>query len=129
MENKLTKTAIKKRAMIKALEKSLGIVTSACQDVGIARETHYEWLRIDPEYKRLVDGIEDVAIDFAESSLYNNIKNKDVASTIFFLKTKGRRRGYAEHQQIDLNNNITSKSTPEEAARFFKELLNECEEK
>ena len=31
---------ITKKAMIDALEKSLGIVTSACKAVGISRETH-----------------------------------------------------------------------------------------
>ena len=38
---KADKTDINKKAMIIALEKSLGIVTPACKNVGISRDTHY----------------------------------------------------------------------------------------
>jgi hypothetical protein len=106
MEENATKSNSKKRAMIKALEKSLGVVTSACKDAKIDRVTHYRWLQSDEEYKRKVDDIENVAIDFAESRLFGNIKNGDVASTIFFLKTKGKQRGYTEKQEIDMNANL-----------------------
>ena len=33
-----------KKAMLEALEKSLGIVTTAAKSVGITRKTHYDWL-------------------------------------------------------------------------------------
>jgi len=83
----MTNNDINKKSMIEALEKSLGIVTSACKAVGISRETHYRWLRED----------------FAESQLHKQIKEGEVSSTIFFLKTKGKRRGYVERQEIDTN--------------------------
>ena len=41
--SKRTKSDILKKEIIKALEKSLGIVTTACKNVGIARSTYYEW--------------------------------------------------------------------------------------
>ena len=34
-----------KKAMIKALEKTMGVVSSAAIMVGICRSTHYEWLK------------------------------------------------------------------------------------
>jgi transcriptional regulator of acetoin/glycerol metabolism len=40
-----------KKAMIAALEKSLGIVTTACKTVGIDRGSHYNWMREDEEYQ------------------------------------------------------------------------------
>ena len=86
--------------MIEALEKSLGIVTTACKAVGISRETHYRWLREDEKYKASVDAIADIALDFAESSLHKQIQNGEVSSTIFYLKTKGKSRGYVERQEI-----------------------------
>jgi hypothetical protein len=100
--------------MIQALEKSLGIVTTACKSVDIARSTHYEWMEEDTKYKKEVDGIIDIAIDFAESQLNQLIQGarhqvvtnkgdivevKDApnpTSIIFFLKTKGKKRGYVE---------------------------------
>jgi hypothetical protein len=88
--------------MIEALEASLGVVTTACQTVGIARSTHYEWYQSDEEYKRQVDGIQDIALDFAETQLHSNIRKGDTTSTIFFLKTKGKKRGYIEKTEQDL---------------------------
>ena len=86
--------------MIEALEKSLGIVTTACKAVGISRETHYRWMREDEVYKASVEAIADIALDFAESSLHKQIQSGEVSSTIFYLKTKGKHRGYVERQEI-----------------------------
>lgn len=96
----MTKTDIHKRAMIDALEKSLGIVTSACKIVGIARQTHYEWYKEDEEYRNNVDSIADMTLDFAESQLHSQIKEGSTAATIFYLKTKGKGRGYVERQEV-----------------------------
>lgn len=96
----MTKNDITKKAMIEALEKSLGIVTTACKSVGISRETHYRWLREDENYKQEVEALSDVAIDFAESQLHKQIKDGNSTATIFYLKTKGKKRGYIERQEI-----------------------------
>jgi hypothetical protein len=97
----MTNSDIHKKAMLDALEKSLGVVTSACKSVDIARQTHYRWLQEDKEYKAAVDELSDVAIDFAESQLHKQIKDGNSTATIFFLKTKGKKRGYVERQEID----------------------------
>lgn len=96
-------TALKKKEMIKALVKSLGIVTLACEKVGIERSTHYDWLKADIEYKTLVEDIGDVALDFAESMLHKQIQDKDTAATIFYLKCRGKKRGYIERSEIDVS--------------------------
>ena len=86
--------------MLEALEKSLGVVTSACKAVGIARQTHYEWYKEDEDYRSSVDSISDIAIDFAETQLHSQIKKGSTAATIFYLKTKGIGRGYVERQEV-----------------------------
>ena len=106
---KLSNTDILKKQMVEALEKSLGIVTSACKNVGIARETHYKWLRVDIKYKEEVESIEGIALDFAESQLHQQIKRGEVSSTIFYLKTKGKHRGYIEKTEQELNINYPRK--------------------
>jgi hypothetical protein len=93
---------ILKKAMLEALEKSLGVVTSACKTVDISRETHYRWLREDADYKAAVEGLSDVALDFAESQLHKQIKEGNSTATIFFLKTKGKKRGYIERQEVEV---------------------------
>ena len=91
-----------KKAMIQALEKSLGIVTTACKIVGIDRNTHYTWLKKDKKYKAEVEELENIALDFAESKLHKNIENYDTTAIIFFLKTKGKGRGYIERTESHL---------------------------
>ena len=105
--NKQNKTL--KNAMIEALEKSLGIVTTAAKLVGIERNTHYVWLKEDPEYKKAVDGISNMTIDFAESKLHSLIKNENPTAIIFYLKTKGRDRGYIESLNLGGDINIQIK--------------------
>jgi predicted DNA-binding transcriptional regulator AlpA len=97
---KKTKSDILKRQLVEALEKSLGVVTTAVKIVGIARSTFYEWYNNDEAFKKEVDSIGDIALDFAESQLHKQIKDGNSTATIFYLKTKGKRRGYIERQEI-----------------------------
>ena len=92
----------KKEAMLEALEKSLGIVSTAAKMVGIDRSTHYAWLKADEEYKSAVNSIQDSVLDFAESHLYKLVKEGNPAATIFMLKTRGKKRGYIERQEIEV---------------------------
>jgi hypothetical protein len=85
-----------KEAMLAALEQTLGIVTAASKLAGIHRDTHYEWMKKDQSYAAKVEALEGIAIDFAESKLHGSIKSGNVTAIIFFLKTKGRDRGYIE---------------------------------
>jgi isopentenyldiphosphate isomerase len=99
-------TQTHKKAMITALEQSLGIVTTACKSVGITRDTHYRWIIEDEDYKAAVDSIQDITLDFAESQLHKQIKDGEVTSTIFYLKTKGKKRGYVERVEQDVSINL-----------------------
>lgn len=92
-----------KKAMLEALEKSLGVVTTAAKKVGINRSTHYEWLKTDEDYRKSVEALSDVAVDFAESTLYKLIESGDTTATIFYLKTKGKSRGYIEKFEANMN--------------------------
>jgi hypothetical protein len=104
--------AQRKKAMLAALEKSLGIVSVASQSVGVPRETHYRWMRNDAKYAKAVEDLAEVAIDFAESSLFKQIKALSPAATIFFLKTKARDRGYIERRDVDVTSKGESVAPP-----------------
>lgn len=102
----MCKTTENKKKFIKALQNSLGVVTVASKICGIPRETHYKWLVNDNKYKLAVNDIEDIAIDFVESQLHKQIKEGNPSSTIFFLKTKGKKRGYIERSEATVNVNL-----------------------
>ena len=92
----------KKVAMVQALTKSLGVVKMACESVGISRQTHYNWIKDDEAYKQACDNLPEVVLDFAEHHLHKLISQGNPAATIFLLKTKGKKRGYVERQEIEV---------------------------
>lgn len=99
---KIITTAKNKERLLIELEKTLGIVTSACKICNLDRVTFYNYYNNDEEFKAKVDSINEQTIDFAENSLLKQIKAGDTTATIFYLKTKGRKRGYEDQRYIDL---------------------------
>jgi len=93
---------IKKEAILQALENSLGVVTVACKQADVPRSTYYKWLNEDEEFAKAVKDIENIALDFGESQLHKQIGDGNTSATIFFLKTKGKKRGYVERNEVDL---------------------------
>ncbi len=94
-----------KKKILEALEKSLGIVTTACKIAGVHRSTYYEYYNTDEEFKKECDDMSNIVLDFAESQLHKQIKDGNPSSTIFYLKTKGKNRGYYEKV---LNENLNT---------------------
>ena len=95
-----------KKALIEAMEICHGIVSDACKTVGISRVTYYSYYKNDSNFKETIDKIENVVLDYVEGKLFKLIDKGDVASTLFYLKTKGKGRGYIEKSEIDHNINI-----------------------
>lgn len=89
-----------KPTFLKNLQESKGIVSYACQQTGISRYTYYEWLKSDAKFKKLALEITEYVIDLVEAKLLSNINEGDTTAIIFFLKTKGRKRGYVERQEL-----------------------------
>lgn len=97
--------------MLEALEKTLGVVTTAAKMVGIERTTHYKWMSSDKDYKIKVEDLQDVVLDFAESALHKMVENHNPAATLFLLKTKGKKRGYIERQEIEHSSDVETNVT------------------
>lgn len=98
----MNKVAHNKKTLLTALEKSLGVVTTACNKCGISRSTFYNYYRDDAEFKAKVDDLENIVLDFAESKLHEQIDDGNITGIIFYLKTKGKKRGYIERQEHEI---------------------------
>ena len=109
-KNLQNRTRSQKEAMLDAMEKNLGIVTDSCRQIGISRDTHYRWLKEDKQYKKAIKDIENVALDFAESALLQQIKKGNPLSTMFYMKCKGKKRGYIEQQDVKITGNMKFKA-------------------
>lgn len=107
----------RKKKVLEALEDAHGIITTACQNAQVPRSTFYTWIDADPVFKAAVEAVNDVAIDFVESKLFEKINGVAMAgkgedgeniyfqppsdtAIIFYLKTKAKKRGYIERQEI-----------------------------
>ena len=89
-----------KQKMLEALEYNLGIVLHSCTSAKVSRSVHYKWLKEYPEYLQAVQDIQESAIDLVEGKLYDQIKNNNIASIIFYLKNKAKNSSYYDKQQI-----------------------------
>lgn len=94
---------IYKKKLLEALEKSLGIVTPACKEVGISRNQFYVYYREDEDFKKAVDDINDITLDFVENQLLRKIKEGSERSIMFYMKYKARKRGYTDSIDITTN--------------------------
>lgn len=111
--NKMTRTDTKKKAVIQAMEKSMGIVTHACKMAEISRETFYKWMREDDQFQELVNQATEQAKDFVESKLYEQISQGNVPSIIFYMKTKCKDRGYIERTEHQIQQFIEQPLFPD----------------
>lgn len=113
-----------KKRFLEVLKHSRGIISSACESVDMSRQTYYNWLAADEEFKIAVDEVQESMIDFVESKLMEKIngisqvsftaKGEEVVyeqppsdtAIIFYLKTKGKKRGYVEKTELDVRGGI-----------------------
>lgn len=80
-------------------------ITAACAALNITRQTFYTRKAKSKKLQELIEEADESLLDFAESKLVEHINNNDITSLIFFLKTKGKKRGYVERTEHDVNAN------------------------
>jgi len=91
----------KKEKLLKALQETQGLIYHACKKAGnISRSTYYRYMREDEEFAKAVDDIKEAQIDYVEGQLIKNISDGKETSIIFYLKSKAKKRGYAEKLDI-----------------------------
>jgi hypothetical protein len=95
-------TIKKKKIFLESLDKNHGVIAPACIVAGINRMTFHRWRDSDKDFALACEQISENAIDFVETKLYKNIENGKEISTIFYLKTKAKHRGYVEGTQLDI---------------------------
>lgn len=86
--------------MLSALVKHRGVVTPACKECGIARDTYYGWLERYKGYAKLVKEIKAIAHDFVESIMFQRIEEGSDALIKYYLSTQAKDRGYGESLDV-----------------------------
>lgn len=84
------------KQFIKELKDNRGIVGAACRSLGISRTTYYRWKKKHPDFAEAAETEISAQVDFVEERLLDLIETGETAAIIFYMKTKGRDRGYGE---------------------------------
>jgi hypothetical protein len=111
--------------VVKAFEKSAGNLSLCAKALGIDRRTLDRWRKRYPELNTMMLDVEEGLLDLTESRLMQSINEGNLTAIIFYLKTKGKQRGYIEGQLISANINTNKTMTQEEAIGFIKSLEEE----
>lgn len=86
-------------------ENAFANVTSTVEACHIGRSTFYKWKKENATFREIAEEIEEGIIDYVETRLIKNIQEGKEASLIFFLKTRGKKRGYIETTENIISGN------------------------
>jgi hypothetical protein len=91
----------RKALLLQALAQTRGIISTACASADVPRRTFYNWLEGDREFRRAYQDIIEGSLDFVESKLLDMIESGSERAVFFFLRTRGRSRGYRESGEAE----------------------------
>jgi hypothetical protein len=104
---------ISKEAFIIAYKENFGNITIACESAGVGRGQYKSWCEKDPEFRQRLAEIEpeEIMLHFGEHKLMERVAKGDTLATMFLLKTKGKRRGYIERQEVAHEGDVVKQIT------------------
>ena len=104
---------ISKEAFIIAYKENFGNITIACESAGVGRGQYKAWCEKDPDFRQRLAEIEpeEIMLDFGEHKLMERVAKGDTLATMFLLKTKGKRRGYIERQEVAHEGDVVKQIT------------------
>ena len=104
-EELYSKFTNRQKKFLEALKDVGGNITAACMKTGIkSRNTVYKWMK-DSDFASEVESINEESLDYVESKLMTAIQQDNITAIIFYLKTKGKKRGYVETIENNINTN------------------------
>ena len=89
-------------AIVLALQNSHGMINIAARELGVRPNLVRYYIKTRPRLQQLVKDEKELALDQAETALFNAIERGEPWAICFFLKTRGKARGYTEKTVIDI---------------------------
>jgi hypothetical protein len=80
--------------------------------ISITRQSISERIHNNEKLKQAHDEAADAMLDFAEDKLFQKIIAGDIGAIIFYLKCKGKRRGYIERSAVEVSGENGMPITP-----------------
>lgn len=91
------------KQVIDALVAADGALTIAAKRLGTSYRHLKKYVDANDKLTEVLHGIEESNLDLAEGTLRKSIEEGDLTATIFYLKTRGKGRGYTEHDKQDVS--------------------------
>lgn len=86
--------------IIDALEKTGGNQAAAARALDCSRNTIRNRINSSEEVKEAYDSVNEANLDRAENELMELVQSGDFKAIKFYLRTKGRKRGYGDKMDI-----------------------------
>ncbi len=83
-----------------ALIQAHGFVSPAAESLGINRRTLERYIARSATLQKTLEDCRERALDIAELRLLQAINEKQAWAVCFFLKCRGKHRGYVERQEL-----------------------------
>jgi len=94
-----------------AIRKNNGMLAAAARELGVSRQTVYNYIEKYVTVREARDEARDSLLDMTEGKLFAAIQGGNVTAIMFALKTIGKERGYVERQQHELSGTIQNTVT------------------
>lgn len=112
-----------------AIRESRGFLSVAAERLGCTYQTVSNYIKRYKTLQEVLDSINERELDLTENKLLSQIKEGNTTAIIFYLKCKGKKRGYVEKSEVEHTGEISVtnflNSLPPTIARAARELLAE----
>lgn len=89
---------------LEELERQKGNTYAAYSKLGIAHSRYYKWRKEDPEFDEACEKLQQSAVKWVESKMFEMIENGNTALVKFYLNCRG---GYSEKKELKISSNNT----------------------
>ncbi|MCC5805571.1 MAG: hypothetical protein JJU00_04500 [Opitutales bacterium] len=115
------------KRIAEALRANGGLIAPAADALRCARSTIHRRIAEKSALAEILEDAREETLDLAESALLRKIEEGDTASIIFFLKTRGRGRGYGATPEIAVHTETHVAAPAVDEARI-REIVRQARE-
>lgn len=94
-----------KKRVLNAIARTGGVLAAVASNLGVARQTVYDFMERNPDVKDQLTQERESIIDMAESKLFKAVQQGDSWAIKTVLSTIGKDRGYTEKKELDIKDN------------------------
>lgn len=121
------RTKVAKAKFLEVYEKTMGTITLACDQAGVSRQTFYNWLKDDANFRSAVNVVNENRVDQVEDRLLKLIQMDDGPSIRFFIDRKSP--AYKKTSKLELEVGAGARSLEEQLYDIARKRKEEAESK